>query len=521
MAKNHIITTNAPLMALGLDKNAADTLQAQLFKQISDIILSGRAKPGTRLPSSRAMAADLNVSRNTVTNVFDRLMSEGYTQGRIGSATYVSKDLPQKLLGRRRDMKSKSGGVPVDDKMLQGHLSLQAKRVLQIALINNENVGQHTLRPGHADIARFPFGEWNRLSQKFWRHPPKQHLLFPDVGGYPPLRQEIAKFLTAERGLNCRPEQIIVTSGSQQALDMTVRLLVNAKQKVWIENPCYGGLKAAFQAVDAELVPVEVDEQGLVVSNGVEWAGDAVMAAVTPSHHYPLGVVMSLPRRLEILDWAKTHNAWILEDDYDSEFRYSGRPLSSLQGLDDHGRVIYAGTFSKIMFPAMRLGYLVVPENLLASFLKFSSILYGDSPLAFQPTLAAFMENGYFAAHVRRMRVIYKQRQQWMIDAVERHLSNFLKVETDPAGMHLLANLVYDNGLPSSVSDKDLSAAAAMSGLSVMALSDMYDGYKTEASGHDSVKQGLVLGYGGICEDEINKALEKLHWAWQPFIKTS
>jgi len=521
MAKKRIITTNAPLMALGLDKNTADTLQNQLFKQISDIILSGRARPGTRLPSSRAMAEDLNVSRNTVTNVFDRLMSEGYTQGRIGSATYVSHDLPQKLLGRHRGLRSITGGVPADNKAIQEHLSSQAMRVLQTALINNEGEGMQTLRPGHADIERFPFTEWNRLLQKFWRHPPKQHLLFPDVGGYPPLRHEIAKYLTAERGLNCRPEQIIVTSGSQQALDMTARLLVNAKQKVWLENPCYGGLKAAFQAVDAELVSVDVDEQGLVVSNGLEWAEDAVMAAVTPSHQYPSGVVMSLSRRLEILDWAKTNNAWILEDDYDSEFRYSGRPLSSLQGLDDHGRVIYTGTFSKIMFPAMRLGYLVVPENLRSSFLKFSSILYGHAPLAFQPTLAVFMENGHFAAHVRRMRVIYKQRQQWMIDAVERHLEHFLKVETDPAGMHLLANLVYEKGLPQSVLDKDLSAAAAMDGLSVMALSNMYDAQKTLANGHGSVKQGLVLGYGGLSEDEIDKALKKLSLTWQHFIRTS
>jgi len=501
--------SRAPLLALAVDRDSTETLQDQLFRQISDIILSGRLPPGTRLPSSRALASDLGVSRNTVTAVFDRLMSEGYSEGRTGSGTCVSRDLPMALLDRNHSAASVDGPDDVADSIPV--LSRQGQRVL--ATVADHPRGKTILRPGHSGLQSFPFAVWNRLLQKYWRAPDRHQLLFPEIGGHPPLRQQIARYLASERGLNCRPEQIIVTSGSQQALDMTARLLVDPGQKVWLEDPCYGGLKAAFQAVGAKIEPIRVDQQGLSVSEARKVAGDAVLAAVTPSHQYPLGVVMNLSRRLELLDWANVNQSWILEDDYDSEFRYSGRPLSALQGLDKCGRVIYAGTFSRIMFPAIRLGYLVVPEKLLPSFLKFSSLLYGHAPLALQPAMAEFMRDGHFSAHIRRMRGFYKQRQQWMINAIKSHLGNFIEAEPDPAGMHLLARIVEHGGRGKLIQDQELSKAAASIGVSVMALSAMYD------TGAANKKQGLILGYGGLPEKQMDRAFARLKTSWQKILQ--
>ncbi|MEK9723313.1 MAG: PLP-dependent aminotransferase family protein, partial [Rhodospirillaceae bacterium] len=275
------------------------------------------------------------------------------------------------------------------------------------------------------------------------------------------MRAAIAAYLAAVRGLRCDGCQVVVTSGAQEALDLVARLFLNPGDAVWMEDPGYAGLRAAFAAAGARVTPVPVDAEGLDVEAGKRLAPDATLAAVTPSHQYPLGVTMSLGRRLELLDWARANDAWILEDDYDSEFRYAGKSLPALQGLDDQGRVIYVGTFSKVLFPALRLGYLVLPEPLIEPYLRIRSVLSDTPSIAVQPPLAQFIEDGHFAAHLRRMRALYAERQGAFIEAVGRHLDGVLEVAPDEAEIHLIAGIAPR----ARVSDAAIAARAGAVGV--------------------------------------------------------
>lgn len=488
------VSDHAPLLMIAVDRDSAVPMHRQVYDQIRDAILGGRLAPGRRLPSTRALADELSVSRNTVLAAFDQLFAEGYTEGQVGSGTRVSRVLPEDVLAARTLSKKRSVTEPVPGT----ELSAKGRALLAAKPRMHRSASVHTFRPGLPEIDRFPWTQWSRMVAKFWRNPPRTLVSYGDPGGHMPLRIAIADYLRAVRGLVCDAEQVIVTAGAQQAIDLASRALLDPGDKVWIEDPGYAGIKGVLTATEAELVPLPVDEQGLVVAEGRARAPEARMAVVTPSHQYPLGAVMSLARRLELLEWASESGAWILEDDYDSEYRYAGRPLSALQGLDRSGRVIYIGTFSKVMFPAIRLGYMVVPPSLAEPIIRIRRSLDDQTAIVMQPVLAEFIESGHFAAHIRRMRILYAERQQVLIDAVRKHLSDVLEIAPDEAGMHMVALIRPETGM----FDADVADFAAGAGLSVDPLSAFYLGTPD--------RNGLVLGYAGSETRDIIRSVEKL-----------
>ena len=490
----HTRTTRSPLLSLTFNRSAGEPLQQQIFNQVREAILSGRLKPGTRIPSTRVLANELKLSRNTILGAFERLYAEGYIEGKMGSGTKVSNVLPEDLLSART-----ISGKQASNTALAGKLSKLSR---DISDMNNQ--GRHfsselrAFRPSLPDLRQFPFKLWSQLIAKSWRNPPTSLLISGDMGGYLPLRETIVSYLNAVRGLNCTAEQVIITSGAQQAIDLIARTIIDPGDDVWVEDPGYEGLRAALMAAGARLNHISVDDYGLSVREGIQKAPNAVLAAVTPSHQYPLGVTMSLARRLELLDWAVKTNAWILEDDYDSEFRYSGKPLSALQGLDETGRVIYVGSFSKVLFPSLRLGYVVVPKPILGPFTVVSSSIDDYTALALQPDLHNFIKEGYFSSHIRKLRKLYAIRQEMLIDALDRQGDGLFTASSHEAGMHLVVNINPEHG----ISDKQAARLARNTGLIAPALSGYYNG---------SLKsEGLILGYAGLNEQEINRDVKRL-----------
>jgi GntR family transcriptional regulator/MocR family aminotransferase len=362
------------------------------------------------------------------------------------------------------------------------------------------------LAPGVADAGEFPFELWARLLAKSWRRPNQALVAGGAPGGFLPLRRAIADYLRLLRGARCEAEQVIIISGTRQGLDLAARLLLAPGDAVWLEDPGYLGLRGPLAASGARLVPVPVDGEGIDLS-GTTRAPRPRLISVTPSHQYPLGMTMSLGRRLQLLDCARQADAWIFEDDYDSEWRYRGRPLAALQGLDTDGRVIYAGSFSKVLFASLRIGYLVVPAQALDAFLSARATL-DDQPslLIAQPALAAFLAEGHFAAYLRRQRRIYRARQEMALAAAEKHLAGLLDVPSDPGGLHLVGFL--NPKLARRMDDVTASRRAAAVGIAVPPLSR----YSIGRVG----RQGLMLGYAATPEALIEPAMERLARALAP-----
>ncbi len=483
-----------PLLSLVIDPDAPTPRYRQVFEQLRSAILDGRLRSGRRLPSTRALAKELGVSRNTVMAAYDQLFAEGYIDGTVGSGTRVSDTVPENVLEARNP----SGGPVAATKTSRRAISKTADALQSAPGRTRTGNDGIAFRSGSPEIDQFPWNLWSRMTSRFWRQPPRQLLSYGAVGGYMPLRTAIADYLRAVRGLTCEAEQVIVTTGAQQAIDLIARCLLNRGDRVWVEEPGYAGIRGVMTAVGASLVPVPVDKEGLDVDTGRTMCPDARMAIVTPSHQYPLGAVMSLPRRLKLLEWAAANDAWILEDDYDSEYRYAGRPISALQGLDADGSVIYVGTFSKVLFPAIRLGYMVLPPNLVDPMMRIRECLDEQTPIAMQPVLAEFVESGHFAAHVRRMRVLYAERQALLIQCLERELSDAFEVSPDEAGMHIVVR--FKPHVP--INDTELEHAAAAAGLSVHALSGYYAG--------DVRENGLILGYAGVEPRLIERGVKTL-----------
>ncbi len=483
-----------PLAGILIDRSGYDPLYCQLYKSLKNMILEGRLVPGQTLPATRLLASELGVSRNTVLLAYDYLLTEGYVQGKAGSGTYVSRSLPENALQ----------AVPEawESEPLQAtpacQLSCRGRSIAGIAI----NIEPHPrkIQPfqnGLPDIREFPFNIWKRLVNRQWQKLANEYLGYSDPRGYWPLRQAISDYLRTARAVNCESKQVIIVSGTQQALDLAARLLLDPGDSVWMEDPGYFGARAAFLAAEAKLIPVPTDEDGLDIEAAMSIKPCARMAYVTPSFQFPIGATMSLARRCQLLEWAKESDAWILEDDYDSEYRYIGHPQASLQGLDNQNRVIYLGTFSKVMFPGLRLGYLVVPLDLVDAFASARAIAGRNSPIIEQAALAEFINEGHFARHIRRMRVLYHKRQQMLIEAVAQNgLSNILDLETPEAGMQLIA------WLPQTMDDERISNLAKESGLTTAPVSTYGMRYKK--------RPGLILGYTAFRKNEIEEGLERL-----------
>jgi len=481
-----------PALFVPLDSGLATPLQRQLYHGVRQAILETRLLPGIRLPSSRSLAAELGVSRNTVVLAFDQLIAEGYLEGRERSGTRVAAALPSR--GPRLQAKPAPNPKGTAPRRL---LSARGNAIAAGSILSSPGgrfVEPRPFRPGVPALDAFPCRLWTRITLRHWRATP--NLAYGDPAGYPPLRRAIAEYVTAARGARCVPEQVIVTSGSQQGLDLAARVLLDPGDQVWMEDPGYLGARAALLAGGAELVPVPVDRDGLRVEEGERLAPGARMAYVSPSHQYPLGATLSAARRLALLRWAAGVDAWVVEDDYDSEFRYASRPLASLQGLDTEGRVVYVGTFSKTLFPALRLGYLVVPSGLTDAFRAARAVADRHSPTLEQMVLADFLDQGHFARHVRRMRALYAERQKVLLAAARDHLGGRLELAPSSAGMHLVG------WLGGGEDDQAAAARAARAGIDLHPLSPFWLGYPGRG--------GLLLGYAGYGTREIKQGIARL-----------
>ena len=480
--------------SISLDGSSRAPYHRQLYDGLRRAILSGVLGAGTRLPSTRTLAAELGVSRTTVVTAFRGLLAEGYLEGKVGSGTYVARSLPDELLS----VGQKAGRDPGP---AQAGRDLSERGALLAATPTSAVRDRGTpraFRPGVPALDEFPHAAWRKISARFWRRPSAGLLGYGDPAGYGPLREAIAGHLGAARAVRCAAEQVIVVSGSQQALDLAARVLLDPGDAAWVEDPGYMGARGALAGAGARLVPVPVDGEGLAVAEGVEREPGARLACVTPSHQYPLGVTMSLGRRLELLGWANRSGAWVIEDDYDSEYRYTGRPLEALQGLDGsaQGRVIYTGTFSKVLFPALRLGYLVVPPDLTGAFVSARELTDRHPPTAEQAVLAEFIAEGHFLRHLRRMRALYAERQATLVEEAERELAGLLDVRPAGAGMHLVGRL------PRGVDDREASRRAARYGVEAPPVS-LYGGTARD-------RGGLMLGYAAFGEAETREGVRRL-----------
>ena len=487
-------TGKGSLLPISLDPTLPDPLFRQLYAELRQGILAGRLRPGDRMPASRALAEEYGVSRNTILAAFDQLLSEGYLVTRGGSGTFVADNLPD--LGPTRETVE----APVSEAPKIAERSAILLGAAEYRPSYPAGKWWPCFVPGLSDHSDFPFPLWARLLARAWRHPKPEVVNGGDPGGYPPLRQAIAQYLRQARGIDCAAEDILIVSGIRQAVDLTCRLLLNAGEAVWIERPGFPGIGAAIAAGGGRLVHVAVDEEGLDLADGLAQAPEARIACVAPSHQYPLGIVMSLQRRLALLAWAREAKAWILEDDYDSEFRYAGRPLAALRSLDRDGRVIYVGTLSKLLFPSLRVGYLVAPPALAQSFRRARAVVDDQPAMATQPALAAFFEEGHLAAHVRRMRKRYAHRQLLLLDAARRHFGDRITLQPDVAGLHLVGTCAPD--LLARDTDTGISARLAEAGLTVSSLS-AYDVGPNK-------REGLMFGYAGVPDSKIEAGIRRV-----------
>jgi GntR family transcriptional regulator/MocR family aminotransferase len=466
-------------------------LYQALYAHLRAAILSGELKGGMKLPSTRTLADELNISRNTALNAYRQLLAEGYLDSTEGSGTFVTHVLPEWLLTAPQ---LDSSPITQASRTESPKPSFSERAKAQIAVSQPPTAGSP--RPFLAEAPAldvFPYQLWSRLVVRQARRRPVSNFMYQDSAGYRPLREAIAAHVAVSRQVHCTPEQVMIVPGSQGALDLAARMLINAGDPAWIEDPGYSGARGAFVGAGAHTVPVPVDHEGLVVDIGIQRAPQARLVYLTPSHQCPLGVTMSLSRRLELLDWAKRANAYLLEDDYDSEFRFATRPLATLQGLDDAGRVIYIGTFSKVLFPSIRIGYMILPPPLVDSFLKVRRLIDIHSPILEQAVLADFMIEGHFARHLRRMRALYAERRSALLEAASKLP---LKIDSAEAGIHCIG------WLPDGMDDLALASKAGDYDLTLTPISSF--------SLEQLPQKGLLLGYGGFGVQEIRDGVQRL-----------
>jgi len=493
-------------LAARLDRTAGEPVYRQVLGLMQQAILTGQLLPGAKLPSSRTLAGDLGIARNTVLHVYDQLTAEGYVISTTGSGTYVADTRPDKAAVSARMEPPAPGGSKAPVGLVAGTaaaqagasspggLSMRGSRLISKAGVSAKQWG--AFMPGVPDVAEFPARTWSRLQAKLWKEANPDLLTYAPGGGYRPLRRALSDYLRVARSVKCTPDQIIITTGIHQSIDLAVRLLTDVGDRAWVEEPCYWGARSVLQSSGLTLVPVPVDDEGLNPSES-DLQTPPRLALVTPSHQYPLGMVMSLARRRTLLEFARQHGVWIIEDDYDSEFRYGSRPLASLQGLDDAGQVIYVGSLGKMLFPGLRIGYMIAPEHLVDTFRTGVAELYREGQLMQQAVLTEFIMDGYLTSHVRRMRALYGERRQILIDAITARFGDTLPVMGDEAGLHLVL------GLPDHANDRDVTAASYDAGVIVRPLASYYNS-ETPA------RRGLLLGYACVPNERIGPAFDTL-----------
>jgi GntR family transcriptional regulator / MocR family aminotransferase len=459
---------------LGIDRADREPIHAQIARQVRELVLAGRLKPQSKIPSSRALAEELNVARATVVEAYEQLSGEGYIESKSGSATRIATELPEALLST----------LPASESPKPLHRSALKR------------VPAKPFRSGLVDWEHFPHDEWGRLLGRYWRNPPITLLEHNDGFGWLPFRAAIAAHLFEWRGIACDPDQVIVTAGGMDAFDLIHRAILKPGDGLWLEEPGYATARRVFSMGGVKVIAVPTDAEGLIVAEGRRKAPNARAAFVTPARQYPTGATMPLSRRLELLDWANDVGATVIEDDYDSEYRYVGRPLPAMMSLDRQARVIYSGTFSKVFSPIVRLGFIVVPKNHIAGF-RAGRANHGAPPsLMVQPALAEFMETGAFAVHIRRMRRIYASRRQALIDELSKGDGSLFTLDAAPSGLMLLLRLGQNH------SDGAVAEKLRIRNIDVQTLSGHFSGRRKE--------QGLLLSFAGFNEMELRTAAKQL-----------
>jgi GntR family transcriptional regulator/MocR family aminotransferase len=429
-----------------LDRSAVEPLHQQLYRQIRDELISGSFNTNSsRLPSSRALAIDLGISRFTVNLAFSRLHAEGYLQSRTGSGTFVAEPLPETFLSARAAK-------------AESHTERPPRLSDRVRNIPDQRIGKQfdfgiagppgvSFVPANAALDEFPIEIWERLRAEVLAKKGAHLLQYASSRGDPDLRKALATYLCDYRGARCHPDQIIITAGTQQAMMISAMALVNQGEVAWIEDPGFYQARRAFGFAGATVVPRPVDPEGITIARPSKQRSPKIIY-VTPSHQFPLGMTMSLARRTALIDFARTCDAYIFEDDHNSEFRYTGPPLPCLQGLDNAGRVIYAGTMSKILYPSSRLGYILAPEQLIEPMIKIRAVIDQHSPAIDQATLARFLTEGFFLSHIKRMRKLYSDRREFFIEQFNNLLSKHFVLEIPEAGLHFVAWLRRKDDLP-------------------------------------------------------------------------
>jgi GntR family transcriptional regulator/MocR family aminotransferase len=478
----------APVIAI--DRNASSPLHKQICDGFRLAIVRANLRPGQRIPSSRTLALELGISRIPVLNAYAQLLSEGYFQSRKGAGTFISDQLPERLTvcnPRTTPLKQPSPGPrPI------------ARRALQLSAFKREgwSGGWGAFSVHQPAFDHFPFPIWSSLVGRHSRNPRFSAIHNIDPLGAETFREAICTYLRTARAVRCEPHQVMVVSGSQQALEISARVLLGAGNAIWMEEPGYRLARRAFEAAGCRLVPVPVDRDGMMVSAGIKRSPRARAAYVTPSHQYPLGSTMSAGRRMELLNWAQRAGSWIIEDDYDSEYRFESPPISSLQGLDRNDRVIYIGTFSKVLFPSLRLGYIVIPEDLVGYFIAVRSAMDIFPPYLHQEALTDFMREGHFARHIRKMRLLYSERRTALVESIQEQLGPAFEIHGTQAGMHLAMTL------PADLHDHEIATLAASKGLWLWPLSPSYL--------EKPPRHGFILGFGNTPADQIPRAVRQL-----------
>ncbi len=478
------------LAAATLERDSSTPLFRQLYVHLKDAILDGRIAAGVRLPATRSLCGLLNVSRQTVLAAYEQLMAEGYLQGTVGKGTFVSASLPAGAPGGDAAAAPMVRPLSARGELIAGGMA----RVLHHA------GPLRAFRASMPGLDLFPFDVWRRLEARHWRHSTGS-LGYGPGAGHAPLRELLCAYLKASRGVQCTPDQVVITSGSQQALYLLAQLLLAPGEAMWIESPGYQGAVAPFTVAGARVCPVPVDAEGMDVAYAAKHYPDARLAFATPSHQLPLGVTMSLRRRLELLRWAEANRAWIVEDDYDSEYRHTGPPLASLQSMDRAGCVIYVGTLSKVLFPALRLGYVVAPPALAAALARAKAVVDRHSPIVPQATLADFIAGGHFARHIRRTRDAYGERRQALVDALDARLAGRLRQGPSDAGLDLCVHFTE------RLDEETVAHHARDLGVDVRTL-----GYYTnpQAGAACAIDPGLLLGFSAFTPDVIRAGVDDL-----------
>ncbi|MGL1919490.1 MAG: PLP-dependent aminotransferase family protein [Hyphomicrobiales bacterium] len=469
----------------------------KLYEQIKNAILNNSLKADLRLPASRNLAKQLGLSRNTITTAFDQLIAEGYLITKRGSGTYVANISPDESLLVPPSEVIK----PTDNNPL--NLSQMGQKMAEIKRPNFHKLGRFVpFQSGLPDLTQFPRQEFAKIISQVTKTTNVDQLDYDYSGGLKPFKQAIASYLGASRGVSCQPEQILIISGSQAALDLTARMIINQADDIWFEHPGYGGAHSVFASAGANFHPLPIIDNQHQFHTAIAKCPHPKLAYVTPSHQHPTGATMSLKNRQTLLQLAQERNFWLIEDDYDSEYRYDGRPISALQGLDQHNRTIYIGTFSKILSPSLRCAYMVLPPQLVK---PFNTALFNSGllvPNIIQLALTEFINSGQFMAHIRKMRVLYSQRRNALLAAIQTHLSAYIEPLENNAGMHFAVKIIHPK--LQKIGDEKLCEILQQDNITIRSLS-LYG--LTPLSKN---QQGLLLGFAPFTPEQLSQTAQKM-----------